>query len=423
MRLVAERCHDLDLLAAWPATQPVLALLGNGRYAVVATAFSEVRFGDTLGFRWPPPGPNSREAVAGQEVPPFGAGIVGLVAYDDGAPSRTFRVQQALVLDRQRRTLWLGGADPASAASATFVLPSDELATLIRRCQHGAPPGPPPEAAAALSLHAMESDASYLEKARSVLEDIRSGRYYQLNLLRFFEVAGAPPERAWIFARMASHGGAFAAFVDLPDGLSLASFSPERFVSVDGDTIETYPVKGTAPRHTDPARDRAAAAALLASPKDRAELAMIVDLMRNDIAGVALPGTISVPETCVLSSHANVHHLSASVRARMRPGTTLAAVLAAVCPGGSITGAPKIEVMKAIRQLEGRSRGYFMGNLFYLSDDGYFDSSILIRTLVRRQDAAPYVLAAGSGLVVHSDPELERAEIAAKARVVGSIVK
>ena len=210
-------------------------------------------------------------------------------------------------------------------------------------------------------------------------------------------------------------------YLDVP-GLRLASFSPERFVrawpAADGVHAETAPVKGTAARGRDAAADQALGAALLASPKDRAELHMIVDLMRNDLGRVSLPGSVAVPVATQLDSHVNVHHLSARVTSRLRPQLTLVELLAAICPGGSITGAPKREVMGAIRSYEARARRYFMGNLFYLDDRGRFDSSILIRTLVAEAPGEPWEMATGSGIVIGSDPERERAEIAAKCGVV-----
>ena len=144
---------------------------------------------------------------------------------------------------------------------------------------------------------------------------------------------------------------------------------------------------------------------------------MIVDLMRNDLARIARRGTVSVPVPGRLVSAPTIHHLEAVVTARLAPGLTLGAFLAAVCPGGSITGAPKREVMTAIRAAEGRPRGYFMGHAFYLDDGGAFDSSILIRTLVKDGRNA-YAFAAGSGIVTRSDPHRELAEIDAKCRVV-----
>jgi len=156
---------------------------------------------------------------------------------------------------------------------------------------------------------------------------------------------------------------------------------------------------------------------LQCSTKDRAELHMIIDLMRHDLYGASVPGTVRVLHAGRLLSLASVHHLEAEVCATLRPGITIGALLAAVCPGGSITGAPKQEVMLAIRAYEDRPRGYFMGHAFYAADGGGFDSSILIRTLVQ-QGAGSFEYAAGGGLVIGSDPVGERREIAAKSRVV-----
>jgi para-aminobenzoate synthetase component 1 len=270
-----------------------------------------------------------------------------------------------------------------------------------------------------LALVPERGDAAYLALVDRALADIRAGRFYQINLLRYYQVAGLP-DRSWMGRRLAAHGGPHAAFFDVP-GLTLASFSPERFVQLlphpAGAGIEARPIKGTAPRLPDPSADAAAARGLLASRKDLAELHMIVDLMRNDLNRVAVPGSVRVPAAAALVTLPTVHHLEARVTALLAPGLRLGDLVAALCPGGSITGAPKVEVMTAIRAYEGRSRGYFMGNAFYLDDGGGFDSSILIRTLVRRGDFA-YEFAAGSGIVIGSDADTERREIAAKCGVV-----
>jgi para-aminobenzoate synthetase component 1 len=182
--------------------------------------------------------------------------------------------------------------------------------------------------------------------------------------------------------------------------------------------VETFPIKGTTGRILDDAQaDAQAAAALLRSSKDRAELSIIVDLMRNDLHRVSRPGTVRVVSAADLLTTQSVHHLQACIRGTLRLPQTLGNLCAALCPGGSITGAPKREVMAAIRAYEGRGRGYFMGHVFYLDDNGLFDSSLLIRSLVGTGDGR-YQYAAGSGLVISSDPVEERQEIAAKCRVI-----
>ena len=258
---------------------------------------------------------------------------------------------------------------------------------------------------------------------RQVLKDIRAGRYYQLNLLRYFKIRQRLSRR-WVAGRLDTCAGPFAAWFELP-GLSLVSLSPERFVRIFAGsgsdlsaTIETRPIKGTAARiDGQPEADAKVAADLLKSAKDRAELAIIVDLMRNDLYRVGQPGSVSVRSAGELLSVHGVHHLEAQVQAQLRLPQSLGEMLAQICPGGSITGAPKREVMGAIRAYEGRARGYFMGHAFYLDDQGSFDSSLLIRTLVGSGDGY-FDYAAGSGIVIGSDPEAERLEIAAKCQVI-----
>jgi para-aminobenzoate synthetase component 1 len=155
----------------------------------------------------------------------------------------------------------------------------------------------------------------------------------------------------------------------------------------------------------------------MTSKKNLAELHMIIDLMRNDLNRICIPGTVEVKDANRLVSFVNVHHLVGSVIGQLREGLTVKDLLTALCPGGSITGAPKIEVMLAIREYEQRPRGYFMGHAFMLDDTGTFNSSILIRTL-QKQSGKDYEFSAGSGIVIHSDPKSERLEIDAKCKVL-----
>lgn len=412
-----------QLAARWPARLPFVGLAGSGRYSFVAAAFSEVDFDELL--REPLP---SRADLAAASRSPFVAGWMGVLSYDDLArhalgaaawhetaslPSRIFRVSRVLVHDALDRAWHVSDAE--DEAPAQHALTAAEIGRLL---------APPDRVAlpdySGIELRPGTTDEAYRRLAADAIEQIRGGRFYQINLLRYFTLA-REPERAWILSRMARLAEPFACYVEAP-GLTLASLSPERFVrltpALDGSIVaEAEPVKGTAPRApTDPTADRLAAAGLLSSAKDRAELHMIVDLLRNDLNRIAQRGSVEVVDATRLTSHAQVHHLSARIQARLPAGLPVADLLQALCPGGSITGAPKREVMLAIRAAEGRPRGLFMGNAFYLDRSGRFDSSVLIRTLVRTKDRFEY--AAGSGLTVNSDPEAERLEIRAKARVV-----
>ncbi|MBL8628875.1 MAG: anthranilate synthase component I family protein, partial [Rhodospirillaceae bacterium] len=155
---------------------------------------------------------------------------------------------------------------------------------------------------------------------------------------------------------------------------------------------------------------------LRASAKDRAENLMIVDLLRNDISRVCVPGSVDVPSLCGLESFAAVHHLVSVVTGQLRPECTAVDLLAACFPGGSITGAPKIRAMKIIHDLEPVARGPYCGSVAWLGFDGAMDSSIIIRTLIRAGDIV--AAQAGGGIVADSDPAQEYAESVLKAQTL-----
>lgn len=203
---------------------------------------------------------------------------------------------------------------------------------------------------------------------------------------------------------------------------ALLSSSPELLLELGpsaegGREARTRPIKGTAPRGHSPAEDAASRERLLSSDKDLAELAMIVDLERNDLGRVALPGGVDVKGFPTLETYASVHHLVADVRARLRPGATAVDAIAALFPGGSITGAPKLRSMEAIAELEGEGRGFFTGSLGFVDARGRAAMNILIRTLVHREaDGAREVsFHVGGGITWRSDPALEDAETRHKA--------
>ena len=258
--------------------------------------------------------------------------------------------------------------------------------------------------------------AAYLRAVSRVKDHIACGDLYQANLTQRFDspFEGDPWElyRAIGEATPAPR----SAYVEIP-GLALASLSPEIFVDVScSGTAETRPIKGTRPRGATPVQDAEAAEELLASPKDRAELVMIVDVLRNDLGRLARTGSVLVPELLALRSYPAVHHLVARVTASLRPGVTIANLVSAVFPGGSITGAPKERAIELLREIEPCPRGLYTGSLFWLDDDGSTASSILIRSAVVANGRA-YV-GAGGGIVADSDPEAEWSEANAKARAL-----
>ena len=195
---------------------------------------------------------------------------------------------------------------------------------------------------------------------------------------------------------------------------AILSASPEPFLSVKHDgRVATDPIKGTRPRGRDRTEDRALARELLASAKDRAENVMIVDVVRNDLGRVCIPGSIRVPRLCRLERAAAVQHLVSTVTGRLATGMDAFHLLAASFPGGSITGAPKIRAMQLLEGMEPVRRGPYTGAAGWIGADGAMQTSILIRTLVA--DGARLTLHVGGGITWRSDPADEWEETVAKA--------
>jgi para-aminobenzoate synthetase component 1 len=259
------------------------------------------------------------------------------------------------------------------------------------------------------------SREAHIARVARTLAYIQAGDIYQANITVPFRAPRPAGLRAAdiFLALHAASPAPFSVFIATGQGCGVASASPERFIRLAADGgMETRPIKGTRARGATPQADAAAAASLLASEKDRAENLMIVDLLRNDISRVAVPGSVSVPTLCELESFANVHHLVSAVAGQIRPGLAAVDVLRATIPGGSITGAPKIRAMQIIAELEGAARGPYCGTAAWLGFDGAMDSNILIRTVVITEDML--VAQAGGGIVADSDPAAEWDEVMAK---------
>ncbi|WP_336220815.1 aminodeoxychorismate synthase component 1 [Citrobacter amalonaticus] len=247
----------------------------------------------------------------------------------------------------------------------------------------------------------------YGEKFRQVQAYLHSGDCYQVNLAQRFQASFEGDE--WLaFVRLNQANRApFSAFLRLEDGVIL-SLSPERFILLAEGEIQTRPIKGTLPRLPQPDADRKQAEKLANSPKDRAENLMIVDLMRNDIGRVAVPGSVKVPELFVVEPFPAVHHLVSTVTARLPSTLHATDLLRAAFPGGSITGAPKIRAMQIIDELEPHRRNAWCGSIGYLSVCGTMDTSITIRTLIA-VDGQLYC-SAGGGIVADSEEQAEYQE-------------
>ena len=203
----------------------------------------------------------------------------------------------------------------------------------------------------------------------------------------------------------------FSAFLDYGD-VQIASSSPERLLSFDGTTVEARPIKGTRRRDPNPALDAALVAELASSRKDRAENVMIVDLLRNDLSRVCAPGSVRVPVLCGLESYASVHHLTSVVTGELKPDKSDGDLIAAIFPGGSITGAPKIRAMEVIAEIEGQGRGVYCGSIGYFGFNGQVDLNIAIRTAMFSQGTARFQ--GGGGITARSEPAAEYEETLTK---------
>ena len=277
--------------------------------------------------------------------------------------------------------------------------------------------GLPDEAAPPLAPRPVRTwfdEAGYVKAVERAREWIARGDVYQLCLTHRLEVPfDGPPEG--LYARLRRRSPApFAALLRLPEA-ALLSASPERFLRVDGDgRVETCPIKGTRPRHPDPGEDARLALELGGSVKERAENAMIVDLMRNDLARACVPGSVEVPELFRVEAHPTVFQLVSVVRGRLRPDADALAVLRDAFPPGSMTGAPKLAALRLLDRLEPVCRGFYSGCVGYLDARGRADLSVLIRTVVLQGGRA--LVQVGGGIVADSVPAAEYRETLDKAR-------
>ena len=353
---------------------------------------------------------------------PFAGGLIGYLSYDFGRhleqlphqaiddiglPDARFGLYAwALVSDHQART---------SQLVFHPRLPESERQRLLALFSQPAADTP-----ASFKLHTQmtpDLSAAAYEQALARIQDyIQAGDCYQVNFAQRFRAAcNGDPWVAYCALRAACPTP-FSGFQSLPDDGAVVSLSPERFVRVNQRQVETRPIKGTRPRGLTPQEDAANAAELLASPKDRAENLMIVDLLRNDLGRTCRTGSVKVPELFSLESYPNVHHLVSSVTGELADDKDALDLIAGSFPGGSITGAPKIRAMQIIDELEPTRRGLYCGSLLYMDVRGEMDSSIAIRSLLVKDGQV--CCWGGGGIVADSEWQAEYQESMTKVRVL-----
>ncbi len=366
-----------------------------------------------------------------REAGPFGGGLAVFLGYEAAAgiearlAGRMPAAPEPLVAYALRcpAALVLDHVDSRVRAVAEVGAEGDALLAQMRQDLQRAREAPAPVSGIPASMRwEEESPEQFLQRVLEVQSHIRAGDIYQANLSRVWRVAGVPaaPDLAPVLYRRLrqANPAPFAAWARW-GGMEILSSSPERLLRLDASGhASTRPIAGTRPRdpRRDPRADALLARELVANAKERAEHVMLIDLERNDLGRVCQAGTVAVPEYMTVETYAHVHHIVSEVSGRLRPDVTPVAALAAVFPGGTITGCPKLRCMEIIAALEGEGRGPYTGTIGLVGRDGSADFNILIRTISLAGGVLR--LRAGAGIVADSVPERELEETRAKARGV-----
>ena len=343
---------------------------------------------------------------------PFCGGALGYLSYDLGRrvesipntavdaehiPEMVMGIYDwAIITDHQQQSCWLVSYGLHSETHLHW----DDLVSLLRS----------PSATFSSSFKVTSTLSSNMDRSQyqtafdKIKHYIREGDCYQVNLAKRFEItASGDPYFSTPYA-------------------TVLSSSPERLLKVEGNHVETKPIKGTRPRDlTNLENDELLATELQSSIKDRAENLMIVDLLRNDLGKVCQPGSIKVPNPFALESFATVHHLVSTITGTLSENQSALSLLRACFPGGSITGAPKLRAMEVIEELEPHRRGVYCGSMAYIGFDGKMDSNITIRTLIYSDDRLRFW--AGGGIVADSDVDEEYQELHDKAAAMLRLIE
>jgi len=321
-----------------------------------------------------------------------------------------------LVIDHQHGTTWIvatGFRSDGSTSRETVTTQVDGWKRILEAAQQAPVKSPAsPKSIVSVPWQSHPDRDAYLRSVQMAKRYIQQGDIYQLNLARALKLNDPAP--ALDLYKQIQHvsPAPFSGFLQA-GSYQILSSSPECFLKVDGSRIQTRPIKGTRPRGADPQSDATLAYQLQSSEKERAELLMITDLLRNDLGKVCRYGSVMTPEIMKLERHPQVHHLVSTVEGVLRADCTHLHALRECFPGGSITGAPKFRAMELIEQLEPQARGPYTGCMGYLGFNKMSQWNILIRTAIRTH--RELTLHVGSGIVADSDPESEFQETQDKA--------
>ncbi len=350
---------------------------------------------------------------------PFHSGLVGYVGYEALAaleptlrlpcapyalPEAHFGVYDAAAtFSRQDRRAFISGRSDEATARLELLLGGDELDA--------------PDAEKFYGLESNFSRADYESTVAEVTERIRNGDFFQANIAQTLKARTENPFSVYSLLRAiaAKSDADFLSLFQYEEGAILSN-SPERFFKLTSDRkITAEPVKGTRPRSDAPQQDAIYAEELVNDAKDRAENIMIADLMRNDLSRICDDHSIREEAICELMSLSRVHHLVSRISGRLRTELGISDIFRSLFPSGSITGAPKIEAMKTISEIEGRGRGPYCGALGYIDDTGRADFSVGIRTMITDAARREIDIPVGGGITLRSNPSAEYEETLVKA--------
>ena len=372
----------------------------------------------------------ARRVEGPPELPPFVGGALGYVSYEarhafERLPQRAVDdlglphwyvlfCDDVLVFDHEKGTVTAlcAAAQPTDRPDAR-----KRAADLLRRMR-GLPsriPGPVSVSGPMRSSFSGDAGEAFAGAVRRVLDYIAAGDVYQVNLSQRLALGFRGDARTLYAALRRINPSPFAAFLR-GDGFTFVGSSPERLVVLRGANAQTRPIAGTRPRGNTDAEDDLLRAELLLSPKERAEHIMLVDLERNDLGRVCRYGSVRVDELMVLERYSHVNHIVSNVVGELLPGKDALDLLAAMFPGGTITGCPKIRCMEIIDELEPVARHAYTGSIGYVSDGGDMDMNIVIRTVMIARGQA--FVPVGAGIVADSEPDREYGETLQKAEAL-----
>ena len=319
--------------------------------------------------------------------------------------AQAVRVPAAIIRNAQSGESWFVSENDADAESRFSQLNTDLFNSANKQVQRFD---------SRISSICEDASQIFVDAVEVAQKHIAAGDIYQANLSRGWHAQVMNPQADELYHRLKlSNPGPFAGLIRLDQDHFIISSSPERLIEVRNGWANTRPIAGTRKRHENVLQDQSLIRELREHPKERAEHIMLLDLERNDLGKICTAGSVEVDQYMHIETYRHVHHIVSNVRGRLRDDVTPAQAIAAVFPGGTITGCPKVRCMEIIASLEPESRGAYTGSMGYLNRDGSMDLNILIRTMELQGSTLRF--RAGAGIVADSIPDKELDETRAKA--------